>query len=131
MATDTNKRRNIKHARCVTLDDVSLAILKNIGRGNISRGIRVAARHFSDSSTLSGARLLTEAISIKNYKVLRNGFDSRKLHTYTEARVNGKWFRVSHFDDEHTHVWLRSDHGVQSGFVEIDSIEEWKAASNW
>lgn len=66
--------------------------------------------------------------------MLTTTFTSKKLHTYTKAKVDGKWFDVSHFDDQLSStwmVWLRANHGVDSGFVDVSSVEEWEYAHNW
>ena len=57
-------------------------------------------------------------------------FIPAKMHNYAKARVDGKWFEVSHFMKDHDvwHVWLRADHGVMSGFVECRNIAEWEVA---
>jgi hypothetical protein len=61
-------------------------------------------------------------------------FLPKKLHTYTKAKVDGRWFEVSHFDDQRSStwlVWLRADHGVGSGFVDVLNVEEWEFTPNW
>lgn len=64
-----------------------------------------------------------------DWEVVGNGFNPRKLHTYTEAKVGGKWFDVSHFALDLGMVWLKPGHGIMSGFVDIVGVEEWKGVT--
>ena len=53
LATDTGGARTERHT--VTLDAATVAKMRGIGAGNLSRGIREAARRLAANAEVSGA----------------------------------------------------------------------------